>query len=132
MRLYKPHIYAVVTHKTVDTSCTNRVTGNEWLWHHTLHSTCTLSGATEQRPPSLLQLNSVLLPGRGGEMVQGEWASPHAARRCEQRSRETKSCHVQGGRGSFWLERVDNLQRIEPVLEVGSMVSSDILVLVYY
>ena len=24
-------------------------------------------------------------------MVQGEWASPCAARRCEQRSRETKS-----------------------------------------
>ena len=59
------------------------------ILNHTLHSTCTLSG--EQRPPSLLQLNSMLLPGRGGETVQGEWASPRATRRCERHSRETKS-----------------------------------------
>ena len=51
------------------------------------HTAQYMSGVTEQRPPSLLQLNSVLLPGRGGETVQGEWASPCAARRCERRSR---------------------------------------------
>ena len=99
MRLYKPHIYAVVTHKTVDKQMQVAQTEVYIIIKEmngyciTLHSTmsCTLSGVTEQRPASLLQLNSVLLPGRCGETVQGEWASPRAARRCERRCRETKS-----------------------------------------
>ena len=71
----------------------------------------------------------------GGETVQGEWASPRAARQCERRSRETKSVMSREGGGPSgwrgWRENI-NLQRTEPVMEVGSMVSSDILVLVYY
>ena len=110
----------MVTHKTVDNQMqaaqTELYIGNEWLLHHTLHSTCTLSGVTEQRPPSLLQLNSVLLPGRGGETVQGEWASPRAARRCERCSRETKSVMSREGGGPSgwrgWRENM-NLQRTQ-------------------
>ena len=80
-------------------SGTNRVVENEDICHTCTHTHSTLSGVTEQRPPSLLQLNSVLLPGRGGETVQGEWASPQAVRWCEQHSGETKSVMSREGRG---------------------------------
>ena len=125
MRLYK--LYLIMHGHTQD--CTMEL----WKWHRVVenkdicykhartharthahthtHTHSTLSVVTEQRPPSLLQL---LLPGRGGETVQGEWASPRAARRCERCSRETKSVMSREGGGPSgwrgWRENM-NLQR---------------------
>ena len=63
----------------------------------------------------------------------GEWASPRAARR-HKRCGETKS-HVQGGRGSFWLQGEEREYGISRTPrdnnEVGSVVASYILLLVY-